>query len=127
MTLSRRGFLKGILLTATAPAIVRADSLMKVISWERPLLTESSLEDAIIRFMQHTDSRGLHLALHPRHLIVPEKYKKEARAILAKLPSLRLNLEVVGGTERNFIVTDTNKLAFAFHDIDLALGRSGWN
>lgn len=50
----RRDFLKGILVAASAPAIVRAESLMKLyippeITFENPALTEVYLEQALGR------------------------------------------------------------------------------
>lgn len=47
MTLSRRGFLHGILATAMAPAIVRSESLMKIVVpsqeiWTPSLITRGS-------------------------------------------------------------------------------------
>lgn len=47
MNVNRRGFLSSILALATAPAIVRADSLMRVIPMEAPVLLERDLVDFI--------------------------------------------------------------------------------
>ena len=46
--MNRRGFLQSCLLLAAAPAIVRADSLMRVIPRETVLLTEAALEETIL-------------------------------------------------------------------------------
>lgn len=46
--MNRRGFLQTCLTLAAAPAIVRVDSLMRVIPLETTVLTEAALEEAIL-------------------------------------------------------------------------------
>lgn len=67
--MNRRGFLQLGLGIIAAPAIVRADSLMKGIPWDRTILTEASLEETIVEFMAYTKDKG-GISLKPTHLIV---------------------------------------------------------
>lgn len=68
---SRRSFLSSILSLGVAPAIVRADSLMRVIPLDTYLLTESNLEDIIIEISKIRDDMGLKLEVPLTKLLWP--------------------------------------------------------
>lgn len=90
--MNRRGFLGSILALGAAPAIVRADSLMRVVPRETTILTatagmltESALEDAMIEIYRLADVRGRLLAIRPTKLYVHPDRVLSALAIAEPL------------------------------------------
>lgn len=69
--MNRRGFFQLGLGIIAAPAIVRADSLMKVIPWDKTVLTEASLEETLVELMAYTKDRGERIGLNPTHIVWP--------------------------------------------------------
>ena len=67
---TRRRFLGSILGLGAAPAIVRAESLMKLWVPSQSLeLSEDSLEQALIAIVKQCDDRGLKLAINPTRVL----------------------------------------------------------
>lgn len=81
--MNRRSFLQSILLTATAPAIVRADSLMRIVPRDTTILTEQAIEEAMIEILRMTDSRGKRLGYSPKAIYVLPKFYDAAVKLLS--------------------------------------------
>lgn len=88
--MKRRAFLGSILAAGVAPAIVRADSLMRIIvpsafvlrpmkfaihpGWPSPAtcdLTEASLEEVLIEISKFTESSSERIAIKPARFWIP--------------------------------------------------------
>ena len=83
--MNRRGFLGTMLAACAAPAIVRADSLMRIVPvdtylvdpYEEIDLSEYALQQAIIDIANFVDKRGIRIAVLPTKIITTrELYRK---------------------------------------------------
>lgn len=77
--MNRRGFLTGILAAACAPAIVRADSLMRIVPREAAIVlptTEFMIENGIMTITEWNETVPLGGYLYP------EALARELRALL---------------------------------------------
>lgn len=89
--LTRRGFLGSMLALGAAPAIVRADSLMRIVPLRPngiylPIyyrdLSERNLEQSLIECVRAVDTQGLRIGIQPTKLYIhPSRYAEAVKVV----------------------------------------------
>jgi hypothetical protein len=91
--MNRRSFLQSCIALAVAPAIVRADSLMRVINRDTLILTELGWQEQLMELLRNGHEA---LAVAPTQLYVPIMLAEQAERIIGA-PIMDHSVKFIGG------------------------------